>query len=103
MAAVLAARLPAPSHIYSVSYYEQTLPFYLRRTIDVVDYRGELEFGMRLDPARAISLEDFAARWRTDPDACAVMPRDDYNRLLTTGLPMTILLQDPRYVLVARR
>jgi 4-amino-4-deoxy-L-arabinose transferase-like glycosyltransferase len=103
MAAVLAARLPAPSHVYSVSYYEQTLPFYLRRTIDVVDYQGELEFGMRLDPARAISLEDFAARWRTDLDACAAMPRADYNRLLAAGLPMTILLQDPRYLLVARR
>lgn len=103
MAEHLAARLPVPSRIYSVRTYEQTLPFYLGRTLDVVDYQGELEFGMRLDPARAISLEDFVARWRADPDACAIMLRADYDRLLSTGLPMTILMQDPRYVLVARR
>ena len=95
--------MPAPSHVYSVSYYEQTLPFYLGRRVDVVNYTGELDFGMRLDHARAISNDDFMARWRNDPDACAVMLLEDYNRFVAAGLPMTMLLKDPRYVLVGRR
>jgi hypothetical protein len=103
MARSIATRVPAPSHIYSVSYYEQTLPFYLGRTLDVVDFRGELDFGLGLDPARAISLEEFRKRWLAEPDACAVMGREVYQQLLDAALPMTVIVRDPHYVLVGRQ
>ena len=87
--------------MYSVGYYEQTLPFYLHRTIDVVDYRGELDFGLGQDPWRAISLEAFRTRWRDEADACAILPRQVFQKLLPT-LPMTILDDNARFILVAR-
>jgi len=54
MARTLAGQPRPPGHIYSVGYYEQTLPFYLRRTIDIVDYQGELAFGLSLEPGGAL-------------------------------------------------
>jgi hypothetical protein len=100
MARKLETRIPAPTHVYSVGYYEQTLPFYLRRTIDVAEFTGELEFGLRLDPARALTLDDFKSRWRADPGAYAMMEQETYQALARGGLPMTVLEQDPNYLLV---
>ena len=34
----------------SVGTYDQTLPFYWRRTFELVAYRGELDYGLRHDP-----------------------------------------------------
>jgi 4-amino-4-deoxy-L-arabinose transferase-like glycosyltransferase len=103
MARKLEKRDPAPTHIYNVAYYEQTLPFYLGRTVELVDFRGELDFGLRLEPSRALSLQDFTARWRADSGACALMPRSQYQALSTTGLPMTTVELDPRLALVCRQ
>jgi len=102
MARILKTRSPSPTHVYSVGYYEQTLPFYLRRTIDVVEFTGELEFGLRLDPARVLSMDDFRSRWRADAGAYAVMEHETYRALANGGLPMTIIEQDPNYLLVGR-
>ncbi|HZF15396.1 MAG TPA: phospholipid carrier-dependent glycosyltransferase [Steroidobacteraceae bacterium] len=103
LAAAIATRTPPPTHVYSVGYYEQTLPFYLGRTIEIVDFRGELDFGLRLDPSRAFSLENFRQRWQAEPDSCAIMQGSTYDSLAASGLPMTVIKRDPRYVLVARQ
>jgi 4-amino-4-deoxy-L-arabinose transferase-like glycosyltransferase len=99
----LASRLSTDTHVYSVSGYEQTLPFYLGRLVDVVDFRGELDFGMRLAPSRALSMDEFQARWRGDDGAVAVMLRADYERLVAAGLPMSVIERDPHYILVGHR
>lgn len=103
MARSIATRVPAPRHIYSVNYYEQTLPFYLGRTIDLVDFRGELDFGLGLDPARVITLDEFRKRWQGETDACAMMSREAYQRLVDSALPMTVIERDLHYVLVGRQ
>jgi 4-amino-4-deoxy-L-arabinose transferase-like glycosyltransferase len=103
MAKRLETRAPTPTHVYSVAYYEQTLPFYLGRTIDVVEFTGELEFGQRLDPARALSMDEFKSRWRGDGGACAIMEHTTYKRLAADGLPMMVINQDPNYILVGRQ
>jgi 4-amino-4-deoxy-L-arabinose transferase-like glycosyltransferase len=99
MARTLADESPQPGHIYSVGYYEQTLPFYLRRTIDVVDYRGELAFGLSAEPWRAISLEEFERRWRAEPDAFAVVEVARLDQL-AASVSLEVIARDPRFVLV---
>lgn len=101
MARTLAEQSPPPGHVYSVGYYEQTLPFYLRRTIDVVGYRGELAFGLTEEPWRALSLEDFARRWRTEADAYAIVETDNLGHLAAL-VPLEVIMRDPRYALVRR-
>jgi 4-amino-4-deoxy-L-arabinose transferase-like glycosyltransferase len=89
---------------YSVGMYDQTLPFYLRRTVTLVDYADEFEFGLAQEPQRRIStIEEFEKRWREDPMAYAVMSEDTRRRLEADGLPMRLLARDVSRVIVAKQ
>ncbi len=103
----LAAALPAIDRavpIYSVATYDQTLPFYWRRTLDLASYRGELNYGLRYAPEREIpTIAGFVARWEASGRACAVMERSLYENLAARGVPMRVLGRDGHRVLVSRR
>jgi 4-amino-4-deoxy-L-arabinose transferase-like glycosyltransferase len=95
------AIMPA-APMYAVRTYDQTLPFYLGRTMTLVDTRGELDFGLRLEPARGLaSLELFASHWRNEPDALALMEPDTYALLQRQGLPMVIQASSPGRLIVS--
>ncbi|HET7371216.1 MAG TPA: glycosyltransferase family 39 protein [Gammaproteobacteria bacterium] len=90
---------------YSVDDYEQSLPFYLGRTVIPVSYRGELAFGIdrRQQPERYVAtLAAFKRRWRADARAFAFMPREAYHSLRREGLPMRVVARDLRRVVVAK-
>jgi 4-amino-4-deoxy-L-arabinose transferase-like glycosyltransferase len=88
---------------YSVRTYEQTLPFYIKRTVTLVDYRDELDFGLQQEPQLEIpTLEEFEARWRKDASALAIMGPDVYQELVGRGLPMRLLSEDARRVIVSK-
>jgi len=88
---------------YSVGMYDQTLPFYLKRTVTLVDYSDEFEFGLTQEPQRRINtIEEFEKRWRGDPMAYAVMREETWRRLRADGLPMRELARDTRRVIVAK-
>lgn len=88
---------------YSVAMYEQTLPFYLQRTLTLVDYRDELGFGLDQEPQLGIpSIAEFAVRWRADGDAFAVMGANTYEQLKASGLPMMLVAQDTRRIIVRK-
>ncbi len=90
--------------LYSVATYDQTLPFYWRRTMRLVAYRGELDFGLRHDPGAEIpDVAAFVAQWQSLTDGYAVMERDMFDDLKGRGLPMRELARDLHRVLVARR
>jgi hypothetical protein len=103
----LAAALPAVDRavpIYSVATYDQTLPFYWRRTLDLASYRGELNYGLRYAPDREIpTIAGFVARWEASGRACAVMEWSLYESLAARGVPMRVLGRDGHRVLVSRR
>jgi hypothetical protein len=88
---------------YSIQDYPQSLPFYLGRTLTLVAYEGELEFGIGQEPDKWIpNLKLFAAQWRADKQALAVMPADAYDALVQEGLPMTVIGRDPQHVAVRK-
>jgi 4-amino-4-deoxy-L-arabinose transferase-like glycosyltransferase len=88
---------------YSVGTYDQTLPFYLQRTVTLVDYADEFEFGLAQEPQRRIStMDDFKKRWREDPMAYALMGEETWRRLQAEGLPMRVLARDMRRIIVAK-
>ena len=95
--------LRAGAPFYSVQMYEQTLPFYLRRTLTLVDYGDEFTFGLAQEPERSIrTMEEFKKRWRDEPEALAVMTANNYKRLEAEGLPMRVLARDPSRVVVGK-
>ena len=88
---------------YSVDMYEQTLPFYLKRTLTLVDYTDEMLFGLEQEPHKWIpTMQQFTARWRRDADAFAVMRKDTYRNLAEQGLPMTVVAEDTRRIIVGK-
>jgi 4-amino-4-deoxy-L-arabinose transferase-like glycosyltransferase len=88
---------------YSVSMYEQTLPYYLQRTVTLVNYRDELSFGLDQEPQLGIpAVADFVLRWRAGGDAFAVMKPDTYKELTASGLPMTVVAKGLRRIVVRK-
>lgn len=94
---------PPEARVYSVGLYDQTVPFYLGRTVTLVAYVDEFEMGLRLEPGRAIpTLEAFAADWVRPGGAVAIIHPDTYETLSTRGLAMTLLHRDERRILVRK-
>ncbi len=72
----------ADEPFYSVDTYEQTLPFYLKRTFTLVQYQDEMAFGIMQEPQRYIpDYASFAKVWQAQPEALAIMPVYTYTRL----------------------
>jgi hypothetical protein len=105
--AALAAQInragPAEAPVYVVRMYDQTLPFYLDRLVTVVDFAGEFDQGVRgRSQNRVLPLEEFRARWLADKHAFAVMPPDTFETLRREGLPMAVVGEEPKKVLVGK-
>ncbi len=103
------AREPPGLPIYSVGTYDQTLPFYLRRTVALVAYRGELDYGLRHEAAADAdrqagydSVAEFLDHWSAADNAFAVMDTEMFDPLAARGMKMRIVSRDVQRVLVAR-
>jgi len=88
---------------FSVGMYEQTLPYYLDRTVTLVDYRDELGFGLTQEPEKSVpSLDEFEKRWKAAANAFAIMDPNQFDNLHREGLPMTVVARDTRRVIVRK-
>ncbi|HAT33074.1 MAG TPA: phospholipid carrier-dependent glycosyltransferase [Janthinobacterium sp.] len=102
------AELSPGTKIYSIGDYEQSLSFYLRRTVILVDYWDEFTFGLEQEPALSIPTVDaFAVQWREDAAAgvrdIAIVNRNSYADLQKRGMPMRVVAEDTRRVVVANK
>jgi hypothetical protein len=95
--------VPVGVPIYSVATYDQGLPFYWQRTVTLVAYRGELDFGLRHSATPLATVPEFLARWQDLPEAYAVMEISMFEELEGRGVPMREMAHDVHRVLVARR
>ncbi len=94
--------LRADIPLYSVKTYDQTLPFYLNRTMTLVEYQDEFEFGQQQQPEKSIpTLAEFEAKWRSGAPALALLEPGQYAAFITAGLPMRLITQDTRRVIIA--
>jgi 4-amino-4-deoxy-L-arabinose transferase-like glycosyltransferase len=94
----------AAAPVFVVHTYDQTLPFYLGRTVTLVDYRDEMALGLDAEPEKGIAAEgEWVARWIALPQGYALLPLADYERLRSENLPMLLLASDLRRAFVARR
>ena len=91
------------TRLYSVKIYDQTLPFYLGRTLRLVEYVDEFETGLKAQPELHIpDVGGFRDEWLREGDALAIMHPDIYQALRAQGLPMQLVHEDPRRVLVRK-
>ncbi len=86
---------------YSFGMYEQTLPFYIKRTVTLVDYQDEMAFGIRQEPDKWLpDYAAFDAVWRKAPYALAIMTPNAFAEIQAKGLPMREIARDTRRVVV---
>ena len=106
MLPAIGAELTPRSTIYSVGIYEQSLTFYLRRPVVLVDYLDEFTFGLEQQPALAIpTVAAFAAQWRAHAQAgikdVAITRADIAAQLQRDGVPVRIVASDARRTVIA--
>jgi 4-amino-4-deoxy-L-arabinose transferase-like glycosyltransferase len=89
--------------LYSVLMYEQTLPFYLKRTFTLVEFTDEMKFGTEQEPQRYVpSRYAFVKVWDKEKEALAIMPLDYYPEMQGLGLAMKEIYRDHQYIVVTK-
>jgi 4-amino-4-deoxy-L-arabinose transferase-like glycosyltransferase len=102
VAAKMRPYLKPGTRVYSVGTYEQSLPFYLGRTVRLVDYEDEFALGQDAEPEKTLEEIDFEQDWLRPGEALAIMHPESYIGMKDDGLPMQVLHEDPRRVLVRK-
>jgi hypothetical protein len=105
--AIRAAGAADPAvRVYSVGIYEQSLTYYLGRTVTLVDYTDEFSFGLEQQPELAIPTRPaFVERWRRDAAAgvknIAITRPEIVAELRRQGVPLRIVAGDARRTVIA--
>ena len=82
---------------YSVSTYDQTLDYYLGRTVTLVQFRDEMDVGLQQEPNLAIpTIEEWMDVWKQQPYALAQVEKGVYEQLRAHGFPMELIASDHR-------
>jgi hypothetical protein len=93
--------IPEKVNFYSVRILDHTMPFYLGRTMIMVEDPDELQFGVSQEPNLWLpTLDAFIVRWKEDPSSYALMVPEQYAQLQQQGLPMQEVDRDSRRVIV---
>ena len=102
MVPAIAAELTPEMPIYSVGMYDQTLPYYLRRTMTLVQHPDELEFGLEQEPQLWLpTIDAFLIKWTNGTKAIAITRPEVYAELQQRGVAMRIVARDSRRVVLA--
>jgi hypothetical protein len=106
LAHALATALRPGDEVYSYRCYPQTLPVYLGRQIGVVEYQGELAFGIgHLPPAerarRFPKAAEFRPLWDSGRIVYLVLEAEKLPAMVRDGLkPGTVLERGEKYLLM---
>ncbi len=104
LAATLRPLIDERTPVFALRSYDQTLPFYLRRSVVLVDYVDEFAFGQRHEPDKSLAtLDAFVARWQALPQAAAYMTPTTWRELRERGVTMRPVYQDARRLVVLKR
>lgn len=104
LAQSIKAKMEPDTRLYSVDNYDQSLPFYLKQTLTLVDYVDEFELGEKAAPEKWIHrLEDFPAAWNAPGNAIAIIGPGEVEKMKSLGLSFDIIHQDPRRIAIRKK
>ncbi len=88
---------------YAVRIFDHTLPFYMKKTMTLVENQDELAFGLSVEPGLWVaSITEFEKRWALDRKPMALMPNATFAQLQKSGLPMRIVARDEGSIVVEK-
>jgi hypothetical protein len=90
------------TELFSIGQYRETLSPYLQRTLTLVDFDGELAFGISQEPSRALNAEAFLARWNAATDAVVFIAPSELDAWRSRGLQGKVIGGDNRTLVVSR-
>lgn len=89
--------------LFSVGQYRETISPYLQRTLTLVEFEGELEFGLHAEPGKQMATAaDFVTRWNSSTDAVAFFGPKVWDAYRHRGLPGRVIAADNYTVAVSR-
>ena len=88
--------------LYSVGQYREGVSPYLARTLQLVAFKGELEFGLNEEPAKDMTMEQFVAHWDAAANAVAFFDPGLWDQWRRRGLPGRVIAADRHTVIVSR-
>jgi 4-amino-4-deoxy-L-arabinose transferase-like glycosyltransferase len=105
MAQKMLPELKPDMPVYSVFVYEQSMTYYLGRTVTLVAYWDEFTFGLRQQPELSIpTLDAFYARWEQhtarQEKAMAIVGINTLEMLKSHGVKMRVVAEDTRRVVI---
>jgi len=101
VAAINAESTPTTT-LYTVGRLDHSLLFYLQRTMIMVENPDELQFGLTQQPQLWLPTRGaFIQQWTTGPKAVAVTTPSIYADLQQRGVPMRVIAQDRRRIVIA--
>lgn len=99
----LRPQLKPDTVFYSVGTYEHTLPFYLNRTLVLVEYQDEMAFGIQQEPDKWVpTLAEFKRRWLADRSAYAFTSPGYFEKIKALGIPYEIAYRDPERIIIRK-
>jgi len=97
------SRMRPDTQVFMVGASYLTLPFYLGQTVLLAQETGQMKFGVRLEPERALLDADrFRAAWAAAPHAIGVMDHRRFDEARAAGMPMQLVCRDDERVLVVK-
>ena len=103
LAQALKPRITPETRIYAVETYDQSLPFYLKRTLTLVNYSDEFALGQAAEPDKWIArTADFPAAWAAPGPAVAIIQPIHLQRISELGIEFDVIHRDPRRVAIGK-
>jgi 4-amino-4-deoxy-L-arabinose transferase-like glycosyltransferase len=105
LAAKILPELQPDTKLYTVNMYEQSMTFYLRRPVILVDFIDEFDFGLQQQPELAVpTVAGFIDRWNghttAGEKAVALLSNAAYAKLQAANLSMRVVTKDTRRVVI---
>jgi 4-amino-4-deoxy-L-arabinose transferase-like glycosyltransferase len=103
VASSITAQLTADTRLYAVRIYDQSLPYYLKRTLVLVEYVDEFEMGQIAEPQKFIAkLADFPAAWNAAGPAIAIIQPGEIEAIRALGINFDVIHQDAKRVAIKK-
>ncbi|OFZ19436.1 MAG: hypothetical protein A2Z20_05155 [Bdellovibrionales bacterium RBG_16_40_8] len=89
--------------LYFVGDYVQSVPFYLKRKVTLVNYIGEFKFGLNAEKVSwHPNYDTFLPEWATQEKAIAIMPEYIYLKFKELQTSTEIVFRDSRRLAVVK-
>jgi len=90
------------TELFTIGQYRETLSPYLGRTMTVVQFQGELEFGLTEEPSLGLSADAFLTHWNASTNAVAFIAPGILEEWRSRGMQAKVIGGDNQTLVVSR-